>query len=121
MTSISGRHGVHEFLPSAIVIKEDAGSCSVLTLASKGERGGKAQEAYLGQRGTMGSRLVYLLSTLLWAAGVFYSYGLVQTEESKAKYLTYFTATDDGDEKQLVSHDTLRATVDVGVNLLARS
>lgn len=64
------------------------------------ERGGRAQEAYLGQLRTMGSWCVYLFC----AAGLFHSYGQVQTEEYKNKYLPYFTTTEDSNEKQLVSY-----------------
>uniref|UniRef100_A0A667Z380 Uncharacterized protein n=1 Tax=Myripristis murdjan TaxID=586833 RepID=A0A667Z380_9TELE len=60
-------------------------------------------EVYLGQLSTMGSWRVYLFHTLMCAAGLFYSYGLIQTEELKTKYLTYFTSPEDGNEKQLIS------------------
>lgn len=62
-----------------------------------------AQEAYLGQLRTMGSCYVYLFFTLLCATGLFYSYGRIQTEEYKTKYITYFSTTEDSNEKQLVS------------------
>ncbi|XP_029999615.1 cocaine- and amphetamine-regulated transcript protein-like [Sphaeramia orbicularis] len=51
----------------------------------------------------MGSWCVYVFCTLLCAAGLLYSHGLVETEEYKTKYSTYFTATDKGKEKQLIS------------------
>ncbi|XP_053180949.1 cocaine- and amphetamine-regulated transcript protein-like [Scomber japonicus] len=51
----------------------------------------------------MGNWFVYLFCTLLCATGNFNSYGLVQTEEYKAKYLTYFTTTEDSNEKQLIN------------------
>ncbi|XP_042277499.1 cocaine- and amphetamine-regulated transcript protein-like [Thunnus maccoyii] len=51
----------------------------------------------------MGSWCVYLFCTLLCAAGSFYSYGLIQNEEYKAKYLTYFSTTEDSNEKQLIN------------------
>ncbi|XP_062274110.1 cocaine- and amphetamine-regulated transcript protein-like [Scomber scombrus] len=51
----------------------------------------------------MGNWFVYLFCTLLCAAGNFNSYGLIQTEEYKAKYFTYFTTTEDSNEKQLIN------------------
>uniref|UniRef100_A0A665T8J6 Uncharacterized protein n=1 Tax=Echeneis naucrates TaxID=173247 RepID=A0A665T8J6_ECHNA len=57
----------------------------------------------------MGSWCVYLFCTLLCAAGIFHSYGRIQTEESKPKYLPYFATTEDGNEKQLINdlHEVL--------------
>ncbi|XP_039659723.1 cocaine- and amphetamine-regulated transcript protein-like [Perca fluviatilis] len=51
----------------------------------------------------MGSWCVYLFCTLLCATGLFYSHGHIQAEEYKAKYLTYFTTTEDSNEKQLIN------------------
>uniref|UniRef100_A0A3P8TKM6 Uncharacterized protein n=1 Tax=Amphiprion percula TaxID=161767 RepID=A0A3P8TKM6_AMPPE len=57
----------------------------------------------------MGNWCVYLFCSLLYATGLFYSYGQIQTEEHKRKYLTYFTTTDDSNEKQLINdlHEVL--------------
>lgn len=89
-----------KFLFSAAVIKEDAGRGLSLNVGLVVE----TQEAYLGQLRTMGSWCVYLFSTLLCATGLLYSYGHIQTEEYKTRYLTYFTTTEDSNEKQLVSY-----------------
>ncbi|XP_042342517.1 cocaine- and amphetamine-regulated transcript protein-like [Plectropomus leopardus] len=51
----------------------------------------------------MGGWCVYHFCTLLCATGLLYSYGQVQTEEYKSKYLTYFTTTEDSNEKQLIN------------------
>lgn len=67
------------------------------------ERGGRAQEADLGQQRTMGSWCVYLYWTLVCTAGLLRSHARVQTDEYKSKHLPYFTTAEDGDEKQLVS------------------
>lgn len=51
----------------------------------------------------MGSWSLCLFSTLLCATGLFYSYGDVQTEEYRAKYLPFLTTMEESNEKQLVS------------------
>ncbi|XP_060893922.1 cocaine- and amphetamine-regulated transcript protein-like [Labrus mixtus] len=85
------------------------GRSSVFMLGLLGEKGGPAQEAYLGQLRTMGSWFVYLFCALMCATGLFYSYGHVQTEEYRPKHLPYFSTTEDGNEKQLINdlHEVL--------------
>uniref|UniRef100_A0A3P9GXD3 Uncharacterized protein n=1 Tax=Oryzias latipes TaxID=8090 RepID=A0A3P9GXD3_ORYLA len=61
------------------------------------------QEIYLGQLRTMQARVVLLCWTLLRATGGFSSYGYIQTEEYKTKYLKDLTTVEDGNEKQLIS------------------
>ncbi|XP_047448027.1 cocaine- and amphetamine-regulated transcript protein-like [Mugil cephalus] len=51
----------------------------------------------------MGNMCVYIFFTLLCTIGLF-SHGHIQTEEYKGKYLTYFTTTEDGNEKQLINN-----------------
>uniref|UniRef100_A0A3B4ZLV1 Uncharacterized protein n=1 Tax=Stegastes partitus TaxID=144197 RepID=A0A3B4ZLV1_9TELE len=57
----------------------------------------------------MGNWCVYLFCSLLYATGFFCSYGQIETEEYKRKYLPYFTTTEDGNEKQLINdlHEVL--------------
>lgn len=62
------------------------------------------QETYLGQLRTMQAWVVLLFWTLLRATGGFSSYGYIQTEEYKTKYLKDLATVEDGNEKQLVSY-----------------
>lgn len=66
-------------------------------------RGRRAQETYLGQLRTMTGRCAFLFCAQLCATGFFHSYAHTQTDEYKTQYSTYFTATEDGNKKQLVS------------------
>ncbi|NP_001191724.1 cocaine- and amphetamine-regulated transcript ch9 [Oryzias latipes] len=61
------------------------------------------QETYLGQLRTMQAWVVLLFWTLLRATGGFSSYGYIQTEEYKTKYLKDLATVEDGNEKQLIS------------------
>uniref|UniRef100_A0A3Q3EXT6 Uncharacterized protein n=1 Tax=Kryptolebias marmoratus TaxID=37003 RepID=A0A3Q3EXT6_KRYMA len=45
----------------------------------------------------------FLFYAQLCAVGLFHSYAHTQTEEYKTKYFTYFTATEDSNEKQLIN------------------
>lgn len=62
------------------------------------------QETYLGQLRTMQAWVVLLFWTLLRATGGFSSYGYIQTEDYKTKYLKDLATVEDGNEKQLVSY-----------------
>lgn len=80
------------------------------------DQGRRAQETYLGQLRTMTAWCTFLFCAQLCATGFFHSYAHIQTDEYKTQYSTYFTATEDSNERQLVSCTRWSTTTTCAVN-----